>query len=78
MLAEKEVAAQFPSMDTDPIFIAIEMSRLKWLVGTHLPASAKIGIHAMDWGDTAALFALIDRLKLRAAKALRVAARQSA
>lgn len=48
MLAEKEVAAQFSSMDTDPIFIAIEMSRSKWLVGTHLPGSAKVGIHAMD------------------------------
>lgn len=73
MLAEKEVAAQVSSMDTDPIFIAIEMSRSKWLVGTHLPASAKIGIHVMDWGDTAALFALIDRLKRRVANALGVA-----
>ncbi|PWB84625.1 MAG: IS110 family transposase, partial [Methylocystaceae bacterium] len=65
MLTEKEVAAEVSSTNTDPIFIAIEMSRSKWLVGTHLPASAKIGIHAMDWGDTAALFALIDRLKQR-------------
>jgi transposase len=73
MLAEKEIAAQVSSMDTDPIFIAIEMSRSKWLVGTHLPASAKIGIHAINWGDTAALFALIDCLKLRSAKALGVA-----
>ncbi len=73
MLAEKEVAAQVSSADADPSFIAIEMSRSKWLVGTHLPASAKIGIHAMGWGDTAALFALIDRLKLRAAKTLGVA-----
>jgi transposase len=73
MLADKEIAAQVSSMDTDPIFIAIEMSRSKWLLGTHLPASAKVGIHVMDWGDTAALFALIDRLKLRAAKALGVA-----
>jgi transposase len=72
MLAEKEVAAQVSSTATDPIFIAIEMSRSKWLVGTHLPASAKVGIHSMDWGDTAALFVLIDRLKMRAAKALGV------
>lgn len=73
MLAEKEFAAQDSSADTDPIFIAIEMSRSKWLVGTHLPASTKVGIHTLDWGDTAALFALIDRLKLRAAKALGIA-----
>ncbi len=73
MLAEKEIAAQVSSIDIDPIFIAIEMSRSKWLVGTHLPASAKVGIHAMGWGDTAALFALIDRIKLRATKALGVA-----
>ncbi len=32
MLAEKEVAAQVSSTDADPIFIAIEMSRSKWLV----------------------------------------------
>lgn len=67
MLAEKEVAAPVPSVATDPIFVAIEMSRSKWVVGTHVPASDKVGIHTLDWGDTAALFTLIDRLRSRAA-----------
>ncbi|WP_363351649.1 transposase [Methylocystis echinoides] len=70
MLAQKEVAAEVLSIESDPIFIAIEMSRSKWLVGSHLPTSTKVGIYTLDWGDTSALFALIDRLKLRAAKTL--------
>lgn len=67
MLAEKEVAAPVPSADTDPIFVAIEMSRSKWVVGAHVPASDKVGIYTLDWGDTAALLTLIDRLRSRAA-----------
>lgn len=49
MRAEKEVAAQVLSIDADPIFIAIEMSRSQRLVGRRLPASTKVGIHTMDW-----------------------------
>ncbi len=67
MLAEKEIAAPVSSAPNDPIFIAIEMSRSKWVVGTHLPASDKVGIHVLPWGDIAALHALIDRLRSRAA-----------
>ncbi len=67
MLAEKEVAAHVSSAPNDPIFIAIEMSRSKWVVGAHLPASDKIGIHVLPWGDVAALHTLIDRLRSRAA-----------
>jgi transposase len=70
MLAEKEVAIAVPSVDTDPIFIAIEMSRSKWVVGTDVPRSAKISIHTIDWGDPGGLFALIDRLRSRAAAML--------
>lgn len=56
----------------DAIFISIEMSRSKWLVGTHSPLSDKISLHATDWGDTAALFAIIDRLRTRAVETLGV------
>ena len=41
MLAEKEVAAPTLSINTDPIFVAIEMSRSKWVVGTHFPTSRR-------------------------------------
>ena len=37
MLAEKEVTVPVSSVATDPIFVAIEMSRSKWVVGTHIP-----------------------------------------
>ncbi len=39
MLAEKELAAPAPSIASDPIFVAVEMSRSKWVVGTHIPTS---------------------------------------
>ena len=66
MLTEKEVVAPAPSVATDPIFVAIEMSRSKWVVGTHIPTSTKVGIHNVEWGDAAALLSLINRLRSRA------------
>ena len=70
MPAAQKVVARVPSMDTDPIFIAVEMSRSKWVVGAHVPTSDKVSIYTMSWGDTAALFSLIDRLRSRAAGVL--------
>lgn len=67
MLPEKEVTASTLPTIADPIFISIEMSRSKWVVGAHLPDADKVGIHAMPWGDVAALLTLIDRLRSRAA-----------
>ena len=67
MLAKKEVAAPAPHLDTDPIFIAIEMSRSKWVVGTHVPTSDKVGVHSIEWGDVPALLSLVNRLRSRAA-----------
>src|SRR5579872_3520969 len=69
MLAEKEVVAPALSVATDPIFVAIEMSRSKWVIGTHVPTAAKVGIHAVEWGDVDALLQLFARLRLRAADA---------
>ena len=73
MLAEKEVAAPAPSINTDPIFVAIEMSRSKWVVGTHIPTSSKVGIHTVEWGDVAALLVLVERLRSRAADVVGIA-----
>jgi transposase len=69
MLAEKEVVAPALSVATDPIFVAIEMSRSKWVIGTHVPTATKVGIHAVEWGDVDALLQLFARLRLRAADA---------
>ncbi len=73
MLAEKEVATPAPSINTDPIFVAIEMSRSKWVVGTHIPTSSKVGIHTVEWGAAAALLALVERLRSRAADVVGIA-----
>ena len=67
MLAEKEGTVPASSVATDPIFVAIEMSRSKWVVSTHIPTSSKVGIHILEWGDVDALLTLVDRLRLRAA-----------
>lgn len=67
MLVEKEVAAPALSAATDPIFVAIEMSRSKWVIGTHVPTSNKVGIYAVAWGDVDALLQLFARLRRRAA-----------
>ena len=61
MLTEKEVVAPAPSIATDPIFVAIEMSRSKWVVGSYVPTSSKVGIHTVEWGDAAALLSLVPR-----------------
>ena len=60
----------FISTPVDTIFVSIEMSRSKWLVGTHSPLSDKISLHATNWGDTGTLFAIIERLRRRAAETL--------
>lgn len=60
------VAVTSAGASADAIFISIEMSRSKWLVGAHSPLSDKISLHAIDWGDTIALFAIIERLRGKA------------
>jgi len=47
----------------DAIFVSIEMSRSKWVVGAHTPLSDKISLYTIAWGDSAGLRALIDRLR---------------
>lgn len=64
------IAEDAAGTPVDAILLSIEMSRSKWLVGAHSPLSDKISLHATDWGDTAALFAIIDRLRARAAGVL--------
>lgn len=43
------------------IFVSVEMSRSKWVIGLHTPSAGKIALHAMACGDVDALLALIDR-----------------
>lgn len=72
MTAENEVALPGAMVTRDPIFISIEMSRSKWVIGAHVPTTDKVSIHTIDWGDITALLALIDRLRTRAGSELGV------
>lgn len=65
MMTRKKVDQQTRESEHDPLFVAIEMSRSKWIVGLHSELSDKVSIHSVDWGDTQGLFALIERLQHR-------------
>ncbi len=47
------------------MFVSVEMSRSKWVVGIHTPLADKIGLHTMACGDVEALLALIDRARVK-------------
>jgi transposase len=62
-------ASDAKTLEGEPgtIFISVEMSRSKWIVGAHTPLADKISIHALDWGDATGLRDLIERLRERVA-----------
>jgi transposase len=45
------------------IYIAIELSQSKWVIGAHTPLADKISIYRLAAGDTHGLLTLIARLK---------------
>jgi transposase len=45
------------------IFVALELSKNRWLVAVHSPIADKISCHGIAGGDTAALLALISRYR---------------
>jgi transposase len=53
------------------IFVAIELSQKTWLVTMHSPDKDRMSRHKLDGGDHVGLLALIDRMRERAARALR-------
>ena len=61
-------AAATPAALTQPatLFVALELSKAKWLVGLHSPAVDKISRRTITGGDAAALLALIDEARRRA------------
>ena len=42
---------------TATMFVALELSKSRWLVGIHSPVADKISCHGIAGGDTAALLA---------------------
>ena len=55
-----------PSIDTDPIFVTIKMSKSNWIMGSQFPRRAKSHSYHR-WGDAAALLRLVEQLRSRAA-----------
>src|ERR1700722_17962637 len=65
MLQENEGTISTQDQPTGSnIFVSVEMSRSKWVVGIHTPLADKIGLHTMACGDVEALLALIDRARV--------------
>jgi transposase len=48
------------------LFVALELSKAKWLVGLHSPTADKISRHTIGGGDAPALLTLIDATRRRA------------
>ncbi len=52
------------------IFVSVEMSRSKWLIGLHTPLADKIALYNIAWGDVTALLALIERASKKLGEAV--------
>ena len=48
------------------LFVALELSRSTWLIGSSRPGSDRISKHQVRAADTTALLVLLKRLKARA------------
>jgi transposase len=53
------------------IFVALELSKRRWLVAIHSPVADKISGHGIAGGDTSALLALISRSRRQAEECLK-------
>ena len=53
-------AAAATGIQPATLFVALELSKAKWLVGLHSPAADKISRHTIAGGDAPALLSLIE------------------
>jgi transposase len=63
-----EISPRSPASATDQpatIFVALELSRVCWVVAVHAPLADKIGLHKLKGGDSEGLLALIARFRAR-------------
>lgn len=72
-MIERSAAADERAAPRLTIFVAVEMSRSKWIVGCHTPLADKVSCHATDWGDAEGLRELIDRQRARVEQVFGVA-----
>lgn len=70
MLVENSVGSKSAAADTGgSIFVSVEMSRSKWIIGINTPLADKIALHGIAWGDVAAVLGLIERASQRLGEA---------
>ena len=69
---EVSPAAATPAAHRRPatLFVALELSKAKWLVGLHSPAADKLSRHTIAGGDAPALLTLIEAARRRAEASL--------
>ena len=63
-------AAPATGIQPATLFVALELSKAKWLVGLHSPAADKISRHTIAGGDAPALLRLIEVARRRAEASL--------
>lgn len=63
-------AASVTGSQPATLFVALELSKARWLVGLHSPTADKISRHTIAGGDAPALLALIDAARRRAEASL--------
>ncbi len=56
--------------ETATIYVALELSKSRWLVGVHTPLADKVSRHALPGGDSGALLERIGRVRARVERAL--------
>lgn len=70
MLDENSVMVPVADSPTSgDIFVSVEMSRSKWVIGLQTPSADKVALHELACGDVDALLALIERARSRVGKA---------
>ncbi|MGH6898090.1 MAG: hypothetical protein ACREJ5_16345 [Geminicoccaceae bacterium] len=67
-ISSRSAASAAPQPAT--IFVALELSRARWVVAVHTPLADKISLHKLKGGDSEGLLALITRLQARVQAAL--------
>ena len=66
MLTQEEAVSAPAAAGIDGnIFVSVEMSRSKWVIGLHTPIADKIAIHTFACGDADAVLALVDRMRTK-------------
>lgn len=71
MAGDRSASAQMGVERGEVIFVALELSKSKWLMALQSPICDKISLHRVDGGDTGRLMALVRRSRDRAERKMK-------